>query len=80
MLFRREITALLAALPRDDTPEEHKIAFEAIREVKFAPMGYLEQLKRTQEEHTTAYDALREVKFVATVFVATVDAATGCSN
>ena len=46
--FRREITALLAALPHDDTPEEHRIAFQGVREVKFAPMGYVEQLKREQ--------------------------------
>ena len=48
ILFRREITALLAALPHGDTPEEHKTAFEGVREVKFAPMGYVEQLKREQ--------------------------------
>jgi hypothetical protein len=50
--FRREITAHLAALPHDDTPEEHKIAFQGIREVKLAPMGYVEQLKREQLKET----------------------------
>ena len=39
MLFRREITAVLATLPHDDTPEEHKIAFEAIREEVAAALG-----------------------------------------
>ena len=50
--FRREITAHLAALPHDDTPEEHKIAFQGVREVKLAPMGYVEQLKREQLKET----------------------------